>query len=88
MEVSIGLTFPGTLRDESVISYLCKNFNIDVRIIEASFSTSSGWAFLKIEGNEEEVKKAFDYLTSRGVQIQKIEKKSEDELEKGKGGVP
>ena len=77
MGMSIGLTFPGSLKDESVISYVCKNFNIDLKIIEASFSMSSGWAILKIEGNEKEIKKVFDYLTSKDVQIQKIEKKSE-----------
>jgi ABC-type methionine transport system ATPase subunit len=79
MQMSIGLTFPGTLKDESVISYICKNFNIDLRIIEASFSMSSGWAILQIEGEEEEIKKVFEYLTSKDVQIQKIEKRSEDE---------
>ena len=76
MEISVGLTFPGTLKDESVISYLCKNYNVDLKIIEASFSMSSGWAFLKLEGQEPEINRAFDYLRSRGVQIQKIEKES------------
>ena len=77
MQMSIGLTFPGSLKDESIISYICKNYNIDLRIIEASFSMSSGWAILKIEGKQEEIKKVFDYLTSKDVQIQKIEQSSE-----------
>ena len=77
MQMSIGLTFPGSLKDESIISYVCKNFNIDLKIIEASFSMSSGWAILKIEGKEGEIRKVFEYLTSKDVQIQKIEKKSE-----------
>ena len=76
MEISVGLTFPGTLKDESVISYLCKNYNVDLKIIEASFSMSSGWAFLKLEGEESEINRVFDYLRSRSVQIQKIEKES------------
>jgi ABC-type methionine transport system ATPase subunit len=79
MQMSIGLTFPGSLKDESIISYVCKNFDIDLKIIEASFSMSSGWAILKIEGEEKEIKKVFDYLTSKDVQIQKIEKKSEED---------
>ena len=77
MEIAIGLSFPGKLRDESVISCLCKNFNIDVKIIEASFSMSSGWAILKIEGEEDEIKKAFDYLTGKEVKIQRIEEKTD-----------
>jgi len=72
MEMAIGLTFPGELQDESVICYLCKNFDIELNIIEASFSMSAGWAILKIVGNEKEIKRAFDYLVSKGIKIQKI----------------
>ena len=78
MQFAIGLTFPGKLKDESVISYMCKNFNIDLRIIEASFSMSSGWAILKIDGEEAEIKRVFDYLRGKDIQIQKIEKASEE----------
>ena len=72
MQISVGLTFPGELRDESVICYISKNFNINVNIIEASFSTSSGWAILSIEGEKEEVERVINYLTSRGIQINKV----------------
>lgn len=72
MQMAIGLTFPGTLQDESVICYLCKNFKINLNIIEASFSMSSGWAFLEAEGEKEEIKKAFDYLSSKGIKIQPL----------------
>ena len=75
MQMAIGLSFPGRLKDESVISYMCKNFNIDLKIIEASFSMSSGWAILKLEGEEPEIKRVFDYLKSKDIKIQKIEKK-------------
>lgn len=78
MEIAIGLSFPGKLRDESVISYLCKNFNVDVKIIEASFSMSSGWAILKLEGDEQEIKRACDYLASKDIKIQRIEEKAEE----------
>jgi ABC-type methionine transport system ATPase subunit len=70
--MAIGLTFPGNLQDESVICYLCKNFDIDLNIIEASFSMSSGWAFLEIEGEKEEVKRSFDYLVGKGIKIQQL----------------
>ena len=72
MKMAIGLTFPGNLQDESVICYLCKNFDIDLNIIEASFSMSSGWAFLEIEGEKEEVKRSFDYLVGKGIKIQQL----------------
>ena len=72
MKVSVGLAFPGTLKDEAVICYLCKNFNINLTIVEASFSTSSGWAILGIEGEKEEIDKVFDYLRSKDIKINKV----------------
>ena len=72
MEIAIGLTFPGKLQDESIICYLCKNFELDLKIIEASFSMSAGWAILKIDGQDEEIEKAFEYLTNKGIKIKKI----------------
>ena len=72
MQISVGLTFPGDLKDESVICHISKNFNVNINIIEASFSTSSGWAILGIAGEKEEINRVFDYLTSRGININKV----------------
>ncbi len=72
MKVLIGLTFPGNLKDESIICYLCKSFNINLNIFEASFSMYSGWAILGLEGDEEEVAKAFEYLRGKDINIEKI----------------
>lgn len=72
MQLSVGLGFPGTLKDESVICYISKNYNINVNIIEASFSTASGWAILRIEGDEEELEKVLTYLNIRGIKINKV----------------
>lgn len=73
MQIAIGLTFPGTLKDESIICYICKNFDINLNIIEASFSMYSGWAILKIEGENSEIEKSFEYLRSKNINIEKIE---------------
>ena len=73
MNMAIGLTFPGTLQDESVICYLCKNFNISLNIIEASFSMEAGWSILTIEGQQDEIKRAFEYLAEKGVKVQQIQ---------------
>ncbi|MBU0548908.1 MAG: NIL domain-containing protein [Candidatus Omnitrophica bacterium] len=72
MQTSIGLTFPGHLKDESIICYICKRFEVDVNIIEASFSMSSGWAILGIVGKEDEIERVFRFLTSKGVKINKV----------------
>jgi ABC-type methionine transport system ATPase subunit len=73
MNMSIGLTFPGTLQDESVICYVSKKFDVNLNIIEASFSMDAGWAILQIEGTDEEVKRVFEYLASKGVKVQQIQ---------------
>jgi ABC-type methionine transport system ATPase subunit len=73
MKISIGLTFPGTLQDESIICYLCKNFEISLNIIEASFSMDAGWSILTVEGQEDEIKRAFEYLAEKGVKVQQIQ---------------
>ncbi len=75
MQISVGLTFPGELKDESVICYISKNFDINVNIIEASFSTSSGWAILKIEGEKEEIDRVFSYLRNKNITINKVGEK-------------
>ncbi len=71
--MAIGLTFPGALQDESIICYIIKNYDINLNIIEASFSMDAGWAILQIEGKEEEIKKVFEYLAQKGVKTQKIQ---------------
>lgn len=73
MEMAIGLTFPGSLQDESIICYLCKKFEVSLNIIEASFSMEAGWAILQIEGQDEEIKRVFDYLSDKGVKVQQIQ---------------
>jgi ABC-type methionine transport system ATPase subunit len=75
MKMIIGLTFPGELKDESIICTLCKNFDIKLNIFEASFSMYSGWAILGIEGEEEVLKKCFDFLRTKNINIEKIETK-------------
>jgi ABC-type methionine transport system ATPase subunit len=73
MKISVGLTFPGHLQDESIICCLCKKFNIDINIIEASFSTAAGWSILTVEGAEDEIKRSFGYLNEKGVKVQQIQ---------------
>lgn len=72
MKMSIGLTFPGTLQDESIICYLCKKFDVSLNIIEASFSMDAGWSILTIEGEDQELEKVFAYLAEKGVKVQRI----------------
>ena len=74
MELKIEVTFLKELKDEPIICNLCKEFDIILNIIEASFSTEIGWAILILKGEEAELKKAFEYLKDKGVEIENIQK--------------
>jgi len=76
MKIKAELTFPGELKEEPIICYLCKKFALVLNILEASFSTDTGWAILIFEGSEEELKKAFEYLKDKGVKFEEIQKTS------------
>ncbi len=71
MKVKVELTFSSELKDNPIICNLCKKFDIVLNIVEASFSTATGWAILILEGNEEELGRAFKYLEDTGVKIEK-----------------
>lgn len=73
-KIKVELTFPGKLKDEPIICALCKEFDIVLNILEASFSTDTGWAILIFQGKEEEVNKAFTYLKDKGVALGNIQK--------------
>jgi len=74
MIVKAELTFPSVLKDEAVICNLCKQFNIILKIVEASFSTDTGWAILTIEAAENEVERTFEHLKNLGIEIKNIQK--------------
>jgi ABC-type methionine transport system ATPase subunit len=69
MKLKAELTFPAQLQDEPVIYNLGKEFKIIPNIIEASFSTKTGWAILVLEGPQEEIDKALEYLKKKKVVI-------------------
>jgi ABC-type methionine transport system ATPase subunit len=73
-EINVELFIPGELKDEPIICNMIKNFNITLKIVEASFSTESGWAYLIIEGDKAEIDRMFESLRGKGVNVQVREK--------------
>ncbi|MFH1655511.1 MAG: NIL domain-containing protein [Candidatus Omnitrophota bacterium] len=69
MKLKVELTFPLHLKDEPVIYNLGKDFEIIPNIIEASFSTKTGWAILVLEGKQEEIGKAVESLKKKKIVI-------------------
>ena len=69
-ELRVELFIPGELKDEPVISDMIKHFNVDLKIIEASFSSESGWAILIVKGIKVEIDRMFENLRSKGINVQ------------------
>ena len=70
-KVEVELIFPKELTHEPVIYQIVKNFEIIPTIIEASFSTDMGWAYLILEGKEKELARLFEYLKEKRVTVNK-----------------
>lgn len=73
MEIKAELIFPAELKNEALICNLCKQFDIIVNIVEASFSTNTGWAILIFKGSEGVLKKSLAYLKDKGVKFEDVE---------------
>ncbi|MDD2702574.1 MAG: NIL domain-containing protein [Candidatus Omnitrophica bacterium] len=73
MKIKTELVFPADLKEEAVICSLCKQFNVVVQILEASFSTDTGWAILIFEGSEKEIGIAFEFLKKKGVRFEEVQ---------------
>ena len=67
--VTVELTFPGDLKSEPVIYYIGRDFKIIPNIIEASFSTTMGWAILTLEGEQKELDRLFKYLGAKNITV-------------------
>ena len=69
MRVKTELNFPATLKDEPILCQVCKQFDVILSILEASFTTEVGWAIVIFEAKEEELKRTFVFLQNKGVEI-------------------
>lgn len=69
MKIKAEYLFPAKLKEEPLICNICKRFKITLSIIEASFSTDTGWAILVIDANQAEINKTLEYLKEKGVEI-------------------
>ena len=68
-KVTVELTFPGELKEEPIIYYIGRDFKIIPNIIEASFSTTMGWAILTLEAEKDEIDRLFEYLRKKNITV-------------------
>jgi hypothetical protein len=69
MKIKAELVIPAALKDEAIINYLCKHFDVTINISEVSFSTTTGWAILTFDGKDSEVTRCLEYLKKKGVEV-------------------
>ena len=62
-------TFPTNLVTEPVIFELGRNFQLITNIRRADVREDVGWVILELEGNDGEIQKGLDWVTSMGVRI-------------------
>jgi ABC-type methionine transport system ATPase subunit len=67
MRKMVELTIPREYKDEPIFYQMITWFKVIPTIIEASFSSDTGWAYVKLEGEEEELDRVIDFLKSRNI---------------------
>jgi hypothetical protein len=68
-KVKVELTIPSDLKDKPIFHTMCCEYKVIPNIIEASFSTSMGWAILTIEGKKEEVERLLNSLRENRIAV-------------------
>lgn len=66
------LTFPPELVREPVIYLLGKNFNLVTNIRRADVTEDRGWVVLEMEGNQNNINKALEWINQKGIRIDPV----------------
>jgi len=69
----VWLTFPHDLVERPLIWEVGRNFEVVTNIRQASVSREIGLVGLELSGEEQEVKRAIDFLTEAGVSVEPVE---------------
>lgn len=62
-------TFPTNLITQPVIFELGRNFQLITNVRRADVREDVGWVILELEGNDDEIQKGLDWVTSMGVRV-------------------
>ena len=73
MKDRLHLTFPHERIPDPVICEVAKKFEVTFSIRRANVEAEAGWMDLQMDGSEEEINRAIEYLEGRGVRVDPIE---------------
>ena len=68
----VKFTYEQEMIKEPIISMLSKDFDLVTNIRRAYVREDMGWVVLEIEGEEDEIQKALDWVATKGVRVDPI----------------
>lgn len=74
MKEALSLTFPANLIKEPVIHRMSKKFEVVFNLRRAKITEKVGEIVLELEGQEDVVKKAEEWLREQGLKVQPVTK--------------
>lgn len=66
------LTFPPELVREPIIYKLGKDFNLVTNIRRADVTEDRGWVVLELEGSQNDIGKALEWINHRGIRVDPV----------------
>ena len=68
----VKFTYEQQMIKEPIISILSKDFDLVTNIRRADVREDMGWVVLEIEGEENEIQRALDWVATKGVRVDPI----------------
>jgi len=72
-KAKLHLTFPKHLVSEPVIHRVGAEFGLVTNIHRANLEDRGGWVILEVDGTDEQVANAIDWLAEQGLKVDRIE---------------
>ena len=69
----VKFTFPQELITLPIIYELGKNFSLVTNIRRADVTEDRGWVVLELDGDLQEIERAIQWVTSKGVRVDPVE---------------
>ncbi len=68
----VKFTFPQQMITEPIIYQLGRKFSVITNIRRADVREDMGWVILELEGDEDEIARGLEWITSAGVRIDPV----------------
>lgn len=68
----VKFTFPQQMITEPIIYQLGQKFSVITNIRRADVREDMGWVILELEGDEDEIARSLEWITSAGVRIDPV----------------